>query len=622
MIPFRMTDGGDHEAPLEEHRFIDDNYRAHQMQRPPHAVSYEEDALRDRLEEPTASNVDGASGTAGEPVLLQRDEGRPAFTGDSHQQSQDCQRQDDRDRNYSSNMSPMPIHVMPSAAAPAADGSATAASQKNPQFEQGTPRHPHYPRSHQDHVNTPVNPIAYPPQHHYRFHPQQQHPYPYDYSGYYHPHSSEVDIAGVSPYHHLLWQQEQPHGFQNYSSPYQDYSYYSYYSSSSPASYPPVHPPPRHAQQYPEDPYSASNQVPSRSRHPHSAPPSYHRSTAHAASLRTTPPLPSTRETKHPTSQHYKETPSAITEGTTPSKQSPSLELSPEMSALFDESGSEHEEDRKPAAKTEADSQTKIYQSRQEHGESNYMGAMNEQSSPRNDDFEPIPFWSDLPRDAVSSSNISRYRIYPPAASVHPEEYSPPYSLDPQQHGLAPQHRYPSTPTRSAAVATGSSRQDSMASTLSSGGEGSSWEKRFAELLEFRAKFGHCEVPQNYKDNTSLGIWVNKQRMEQKNRMEGKNSSLNDLRMQRLESVGFRWAKRKGQVSWNEKFEELKAYKKKHGNQCHVPTKYKANTALGRWVSTQRAEYKKFCEGDEKSSMTTEKIRRLEEIGFAWFMAL
>lgn len=165
--------------------------------------------------------------------------------------------------------------------------------------------------------------------------------------------------------------------------------------------------------------------------------------------------------------------------------------------------------------------------------------------------------------------------------------------------------------------------------------------------------------------------------------MEGKNSSLNDSRMQRLESVGFRWAKRKGQVSWNEKFvsaylichslpifsvfiflysntcfsfaqEELKAYKRKHGNvsvnttilqmtialfsfifrtpltykfirinlQCHVPTKYKANTALGRWVSTQRAEYKKFCEGDEKTSMTTEKIRRLEEIGFAWFMAL
>lgn len=66
---------------------------------------------------------------------------------------------------------------------------------------------------------------------------------------------------------------------------------------------------------------------------------------------------------------------------------------------------------------------------------------------------------------------------------------------------------------------------------------------------------------------------------------------------------------------------ELKEYKAEYGN-CHVPTKYKENTALGRWVSTQRSEYKKFCEGDTKTSMNAEKIRRLEGIGFAWFMAL
>jgi len=66
---------------------------------------------------------------------------------------------------------------------------------------------------------------------------------------------------------------------------------------------------------------------------------------------------------------------------------------------------------------------------------------------------------------------------------------------------------------------------------------------------------------------------------------------------------------------------ELLAYKDKYGN-CHVPTKYKANTALGRWVSTQRAEYKKYQEGAAKTSMNAEKIRRLESIGFAWFMAL
>jgi len=53
-----------------------------------------------------------------------------------------------------------------------------------------------------------------------------------------------------------------------------------------------------------------------------------------------------------------------------------------------------------------------------------------------------------------------------------------------------------------------------------------------------------------------------------------------------------------------------------------VPTKYKDNTALGRWVSTQRAEYKKYNEGGIKTSMNADKIRRLEAIGFAWFMAL
>lgn len=42
--------------------------------------------------------------------------------------------------------------------------------------------------------------------------------------------------------------------------------------------------------------------------------------------------------------------------------------------------------------------------------------------------------------------------------------------------------------------------------------------------------------------------------MEQKNRVEGKNSSLNDSRLERLQNIGFRWAKRKGQASWEEKY--------------------------------------------------------------------
>ena len=93
-------------------------------------------------------------------------------------------------------------------------------------------------------------------------------------------------------------------------------------------------------------------------------------------------------------------------------------------------------------------------------------------------------------------------------------------------------------------------------------------------------------MPQNYAPNPSLGIWVNKvsfclfacllytlpcvdpkysqnsfillqQRMEHKNRFDGKSSALNDGRLARLQSIGFRWAKRKGQASWEEKFVSL-----------------------------------------------------------------
>jgi len=47
------------------------------------------------------------------------------------------------------------------------------------------------------------------------------------------------------------------------------------------------------------------------------------------------------------------------------------------------------------------------------------------------------------------------------------------------------------------------------------------------------------------------------QRMEHKNRFDGKSSALNDGRLARLQSIGFRWAKRKGQASWEEKFVSL-----------------------------------------------------------------
>ncbi len=42
--------------------------------------------------------------------------------------------------------------------------------------------------------------------------------------------------------------------------------------------------------------------------------------------------------------------------------------------------------------------------------------------------------------------------------------------------------------------------------------------------------------------------------MEHKNREDGNISTLTDERLERLQSIGFRWAKRRGQVRWDEKY--------------------------------------------------------------------
>jgi hypothetical protein len=50
---------------------------------------------------------------------------------------------------------------------------------------------------------------------------------------------------------------------------------------------------------------------------------------------------------------------------------------------------------------------------------------------------------------------------------------------------------------------------------------------------------------------------------------------------------------------------------------CVVPNKYSAKPKLGKWVSTQRTNYKLYQEG-KPSAMTAERIRELESVEFKW----
>lgn len=67
---------------------------------------------------------------------------------------------------------------------------------------------------------------------------------------------------------------------------------------------------------------------------------------------------------------------------------------------------------------------------------------------------------------------------------------------------------------------------------------------------------------------------------------------------------------------WNKRYKELRAYKASHGD-CRVPSTYQENKPLAYWVKTMRSEFKKQQKG-ESSSLTIEKIEKLNDLGFDW----
>jgi hypothetical protein len=67
------------------------------------------------------------------------------------------------------------------------------------------------------------------------------------------------------------------------------------------------------------------------------------------------------------------------------------------------------------------------------------------------------------------------------------------------------------------------------------------WEERKAELLDYRAQHGNCNVPRNYRLNVQLGIWVKRQRRQYKFFCNAKPSSMTTDRISTLESIGFEW---------------------------------------------------------------------------------
>ena len=67
-----------------------------------------------------------------------------------------------------------------------------------------------------------------------------------------------------------------------------------------------------------------------------------------------------------------------------------------------------------------------------------------------------------------------------------------------------------------------------------------SWNKRYAELKEFRTINGHTSVPKVYNKNPSLGYWVNEQRFQYRRMQKKKSSYMTEEKVRLLNEIDFK----------------------------------------------------------------------------------
>jgi Helicase associated domain len=132
-----------------------------------------------------------------------------------------------------------------------------------------------------------------------------------------------------------------------------------------------------------------------------------------------------------------------------------------------------------------------------------------------------------------------------------------------------------------------------------------------------------------------------KQEQQQEPRTISIRINTMEERIQKLEALGFVWDGH--DKSWNERYQELKAYKQHHGD-CLVPSDYPLNPALSRWVSDQRTMYWRYIQQEQQkqkqhqtsgvdstttkdemsawslraSCVTPRRLALLQELDFCW----
>jgi hypothetical protein len=158
------------------------------------------------------------------------------------------------------------------------------------------------------------------------------------------------------------------------------------------------------------------------------------------------------------------------------------------------------------------------------------------------------------------------------------------------------------------------------------------WETRYQELLHFQKGHGHCRVTvRNATEMPGLSTWVYRQRaahqdcvarLQQEQQLRDGETVTDDndystipperfAQFEMLNQLGFHWVVMGPVPPFEERFQELVAFKEEYGH-CRV----KRSHSLGEWVHHLRREYKKTGR-----LSVPERVDSLLELGFEFSVA-
>jgi len=145
------------------------------------------------------------------------------------------------------------------------------------------------------------------------------------------------------------------------------------------------------------------------------------------------------------------------------------------------------------------------------------------------------------------------------------------------------------------------------------------FEERVDALIEYKSKFGNCNVPQTVtSEYFTLARWVTRQRSAYRQIQEGRPlyRPLTQDQIDQLDRIGMEWTMK---MTFEERFDELVAFKKEHGHCTPPPMRPSKYVSLAAWCIEVRASYRRIQEGEApRKPLTPDHIDHLDRLGFEW----